>query len=578
MMARVILLLSASMSLFAQGWMQWGANARHESSVESAGQRLDRIEAEIVIDPFVNDEMADSDGDLLAHYPVPLVDGDDIFLLLKGGTYTDYLHRSTMSWNIRAIHRSGPAYSERWVYASDWKPVPTPGEGGPVWEPVFHPALTATDVWIPGLGGTIDRVSREDGHRIARFNPFGVTLDTSIFVTGPPAVDEQGNIYYNTIRLDANAPWTSDALGAWLVRIGNDGTMTKASFSTIVTAAPAANAQCTNAFASSQLPWPPSPNAIAPAITCGSQRPGINVAPAVAPDGTVYTISRAHFTDRWGYLVAVHSDLMPKWTASLRNRFHDGCNVTIPPNGTPGGCRSGAVTGVDPADNLPGSGRVSDNGTSSPVVGPDGRVFYGSYTRYNYSQGHLMAFGASGNFESAYGWGWDLTPAVYRHDGTYSLLLKENHYSAPPYCSDRVASCPADRTLNTPGDPEQYFITQLGPSLQPEWKFKNTETQSCARVDSEIQCVADHPSGFEWCVNAVAVDEWGVVYVNAEDGNVYAIEQGGRLRQRLFLNLALGAAYTPLSIGGDGRIYTQNAGHLFVIGNEPRARRRTSRP
>src|SRR5581483_5133136 len=414
----------------------------------------------------------------------------------------------------------------------------------------------------------------EDGHRIARLNPFGNAIDASIFVTGPPVIDDSGTIYYNTVKLDLNAPWTSDAQGAWLVRIASDGSMSRAPFSAIVAGAPSASAQCTSAFPSAQLPWPPSPAAVAPSIPCGSQRPGINVAPAVAPDGTIYTISRAHFNDRWGYLAAVNPDLTPKWTASLRNRLHDGCNVMIPPNGTPGGCRAGALTGVDPADNMPGSGRVSDNGTSSPVVGPDGRIFYGAYTRYNYSQGHLMEFDAAGNFQGAYGWGWDLTPAVYRHDGTYSLLLKENHYDAPPYCSDRVASCPADRTLNTPNDPEQYFITQLNPSLQPEWKFRNSETRSCVRADSGIQCVADHPAGFEWCVNAIAVDEWGVVYANAEDGNVYAIEQGGTLRQRLFLNLALGAAYTPLSIGGDGRIYTQNAGELFVVGAEPRARRR----
>jgi hypothetical protein len=36
--------------------------------------------------------------------------------------------------------------------------------------------------------------------------------------------------------------------------------------------------------------------------------------------------------------------------------------------------------------------------------------------------------------------------------------------------------------------------------------------------------------------------------------------------KRLFLQLALGAAYTPLSIGSDGKIYAQNAGHLFVLG------------
>jgi hypothetical protein len=35
----------------------------------------------------------------------------------------------------------------------------------------------------------------------------------------------------------------------------------------------------------------------------------------------------------------------------------------------------------------------------------------------------------------------------------------------------------------------------------------------------------------------------------------------------VFTNLAIGAAYTPLSIGPDGKIYTQNDGRMFVIGN-----------
>ncbi|HJZ97657.1 MAG TPA: hypothetical protein VKE70_14205, partial [Candidatus Solibacter sp.] len=64
------------------------------------------------------------------------------------------------------------------------------------------------------------------------------------------------------------------------------------------------------------------------------------------------------------------------------------------------------------------------------------------------------------------------------------------------------------------------------------------------------------------------------VYVESEDGNAYVIPPGhtgvfdmtAPGVQRLFLQLALGAAYTPLSIGNDGKIYTQNAGHLFVLG------------
>jgi hypothetical protein len=33
----------------------------------------------------------------------------------------------------------------------------------------------------------------------------------------------------------------------------------------------------------------------------------------------------------------------------------------------------------------------------------------------------------------------------------------------------------------------------------------------------------------------------------------------------MFLNSAIGAAYTPISIGADGKIYTQNNGQLFVV-------------
>ncbi len=72
--------------------------------------------------------------------------------------------------------------------------------------------------------------------------------------------------------------------------------------------------------------------------------------------------------------------------------------------------------------------------------------------------------------------------------------------------------------------------------------------------------------GFEWCINAPVVDLNGVVYANSEDGNLYSISQGGSLNQNIFLDLALGAAYTPLAIGADSKVYTENKGTLFVIG------------
>jgi outer membrane protein assembly factor BamB len=118
-----------------------------------------------------------------------------------------------------------------------------------------------------------------------------------------------------------------------------------------------------------------------------------------------------------------------------------------------------------------------------------------------------------------------------------------------------------------------YYITQLSANLQVEWKFQSTNTQSCSRnPDGSLHCVSDHPSGFEWCINAPAIDINGTVYANSEDGNLYTLPQGDsgvftKPKQSIFLNLAIGAAYTPLSIGPDGRIYTENDGHMFVVGN-----------
>jgi hypothetical protein len=34
----------------------------------------------------------------------------------------------------------------------------------------------------------------------------------------------------------------------------------------------------------------------------------------------------------------------------------------------------------------------------------------------------------------------------------------------------------------------------------------------------------------------------------------------------VFLEQAIGAAYTPLALAADGLLYTQNYGHLFAVG------------
>jgi outer membrane protein assembly factor BamB len=552
----LIPLLAVSPAVAQQAWNQWAGGPQHTGSLDVTGQPLVRELANVVVDPFAEILRAEARGALLVHYQSPLSDGSDVFMEVKTGTYTNFRAWETQTWNVRKFQWEDRQLVLRWTAESDWDPVPAVAVRGPRVEPVFHAALGKNFVYMPGAGGTILEVDRDTGAIARRLGQFTTAIDPQTYVTSPVTIDADGNLYYNAVRMAAEDPWTTDISDAWLVKIASDGTASRARYSALVTNAPAATGMCLNQFSVIEhpRPWPPSVDAVPPSVICGAQRPGINIAPAVGSDGTIYTISRAHLTPRWGWLVAVNPDLTTKWSSSLRNRFQDGCNVLIPQNGSAGGCRAGTRTGVDPADNEFGSGLVEDSSSSTPVVAPDGTIFYGAYSSYNDGRGHMMRFSAGGEFLHAYPFGWDVTPAIWQHDGTYSLITKENHYREV-----------------------QYYVTQLNPELQVEWQFLATNTMRCSRdEDGTLDCVEGDRT-FEWCVNSLAVDRRGVVYVNSEDGHLYAIDQGGTVRERFFLQLALGAAYTPVSLGTDGKIYTQNAGRLFVVGRSEK-KRRAARP
>jgi hypothetical protein len=537
-------------------WPQWGRDSQHTGAVNVAGQNPKKILAQLVSDPFAEQIKADPNGggSLTVHYQAPLVDDKDVYIGTKTGEFTSPFSWETQIWNEKKLSWVGNNLVEKWNFESDWKPVPN-GDGVLFFEPVFHAALSGDFIYIPGAGGTVFKVRKSNGNVVTRYNPFGGgnSVADNIFLISPISVDAEGSLFYTAIKLHRNNPWFADVRNSWLVRIKPNGNIRKVKIENLAIGATNGNEQCEIGF-SDEGPLPPAPDAVAPTFPCGTVRPAVNAAPAIGPDGTIVLVARNHFITRSGYIIAVNPDLTPKWTASTRNVMNDGCNVTIPPNGTPGGCREGTTTGVDPETNTRPSGRVNDNSSSSPVIAPDGSVIYGSQTRYNYAQGHLLRYSSTGQFLSAYPYGWDVTPAIYEHDGTYSIITKENRYNAGSYCND-PAVCPSDRNASNPGDPEAYFITQLSPSLNVEWQYKNTNTLTCTRLpDNTISCVDDKPFGFEWCVNGVAVDKNGVVYANAEDGNVYAINQGGTLKNRLFLEIAQRSAYTPTVLANDGKI------------------------
>ena len=542
----------------AANWPQWGQNPQHTGTINVVGQDLGQKLADIVYDPLVPDEQAANGGELLAHYQVPIQDGEDVFMEFKSGDYSNPFN--SQIWHEKRLHWEDGQLVVKWDFTTDWKPEPIQLAG---WEPVFHAVLANDNIYVPGAGGTLFQLARGNGEVIARINPFD-GIDANTFVAGPPTADSAGSLFYNVLRLDSSFSTT----GSWLVKVAADNSTAKVAFTTLVPNAPTT---CVGAFGNSRLPWPGvatafdstsayNPNNLPPSVPCGPQRPGINVAPAVAPDGTIYTVSRADFNSRYSYVVAVNPDLTPKWQASMRDRgINDGCGKLIPiaTQSNPvqkGHCRWGtydsAHLGVDPNTNQMPAGRVIDQSSSSPTVLPDGSVLSGAYSRYNVSRGHFFKFSSTGQFLAAYEFGWDSTPAAFSHDGTYSIVIKDNHYDEEEgyYCNNfqgnpAIANIVCDFT-GVPAGP--FYITQLNANLVPEWKAHSTETNSC----NPSGCVSDHPNGFEWCINAPVIDGNNTVYVESEDGNVYKIPQGQHgvfdlppkasgAATRLFLRLAL---------------------------------------
>lgn len=560
-------------------WAQWGLNPQHtlfDGGV--VGQPLNQNAVILQYDFNIAAEKADpnnADG-LLVHYQVPLVDGNDVYVESKDGTYTNSTY-STQKWHQNKYTWQGGTLVKQWTFNTDWFAA---GSSSLFWEPVYHAVLANGFLYDPGQGGTLFKINKSTGAIVKRINPFGTTVNPNTFTASPITADSSGNLYYNVVQVTQNNPTgflTDDVVGSWLVKVTPTDVITKVSYGTLMSQAQIKgeapmppNGRCKASFSDTQLPWPPQPNSNPPTTPCGSERAAWNIAPAIAPDGTIYTIAKAHLVTRYNYLVAVNANLTGKWAASFRGRLNDGCGVSFPIGnpggaGANGGCSSGATFGVDPATNEPPPGRVLDDSSSTPTVAPDGSIYYGAYTAYNYAQGHMLHFSANGDFLNSFFFGWDNTPAIYPHGGTYSLIFKNNHYAGGSYCID-PNWCPAARTNADLLGPESYFVTQFDPNLNIEWSFQNTNTNSCTRnSDGTITCVSDHPNGFEWCVNAAVVDANGVVYANSEDGNLYAIGQGGNLIQHIFQNLAIGAAYTPASMDNSGRIYSQNDGFLFVV-------------
>ncbi len=324
--------------------------------------------------------------------------------------------------------------------------------------------------------------------------------NAAVFIDTPLTVDSQGNLFFGFIVTGA----TPANLVSGFARIGANGSST----------------------------W------VGAAVASGDatiQKPAMNSAPALSTDErTLYVAVNTGTTSGASYLLALDSTtLATKSKAAL----------------------------TDPATN--GPAWVTDNGTASPTVGPDGDVYFGvlesNFPNHN-ARGWLLHFDATLAQKKTPGsFGWDDTVSVvpasmvssYHGASSYLILSKYNNYGGVGTGDgkNRVAVLDPGQTQadSIAGNTVmKEVLTILGPTADP-----------------------DYPGGVkEWCINTAAVDPLThSVLVNSEDGYLYRWDlNSNTFTQRFQLDSGVGEAYTPTAIGPDGKVYAVNNATLFAVG------------
>lgn len=391
------------------------------------------------------------------------------------------------------------------------------------WIPVYNPCIATgsfgTRMYYAGAGGTIWHIDNPDSNTpgppvrevfytsLTAYNANAAAYNSTVFVNSPITADAAGNIYFG-FRVQGTAPAPLNTQSGF-ARIDTNGN------GTFVFAGTAAGDNAINQVSH-------------------------NLAPALSNDGnTLYVVAKGSANSK--LLGLDPTTLATKYSVFLRDP------------------RNGNVASI------------RDDGTASPMVAPDGDVYFGVLGNpSNGSRGFLLHFsGDLSVIKTPGGFGWDYTAGIvpasavpaYTGPSTYLLFCKYNDYAfADGNGINRVALLDPNATQIDPHSTAgglvemREVLTVAGPTQDPG---PNHNLFPYAVK--------------EWCINAPAVNPaTKSVFFTSEDGRSYRWNlPTNSLDQAVVLTQGIGEPYVPTVIGPDGTVYTLNGGTLFALGSVP---------
>lgn len=438
-------------------------------------------------------------GALLIHYGSPVITSRNTALVPV---------KTGASGGFRIEARSGGNGFLLWQLDTDYR-LPAAN-----WLPSYNLTLTPSGrLLAPAAGGRLlarDEPDSANGatqwlvfYGAAAYAAASAVFDSTVLINTPVTVDAAGNAYFGFVVVGSNPA----GLVSGLARMASDGS------GRWVSATVAAGDAAITKLAT-------------------------NCAPALSPDGRTLYIGvntpGGTGTVQRGWLLALDSSTL---------------------------ATTGRVELFDPGTGT--RARVSDDGTASPTVGPDGEVYFGvlesSYGSHN-GRGWLLHFNATLTATRVPGgFGWDNTASIvpatmlpaYSGPSSYLLMIKYNNYAGAGSGdgANRLAIVDPGQSQIDPisGLPiMRELLTILGPT--PEG--------------------GGAPGVKEWCINTASVDPaTRSVLANSEDGWLYRWDlAGNRFSQRLQLTSGIAEAYTPVAVGADGAVYAINNAVLFCVG------------